>query len=273
MNFAVVGSGNAAWVVAQAWAERGHACHGVLTRNPRDGQALAQALHAQSAPLWPSTTPFEGVVLLAVSDDALPSLAAEARAAFPNALLIHLSGATHRDVLPGRSGVIWPMASLQRGGRINHSKTHVYWEASDEADAADVQKLAQALSNQVHSLDSDARLALHTAATLSNNFVTHLLVESRRLCDEYRVDPRWLHELWEQTLQMQINHPTGDWQTGPARRRDNRTLEAHGKMLANRPELVAAYTALTRSIQAAYPTTGADPTTTQEALNQGPKSL
>ena len=273
MKYAVVGSGNAAWVVAQAWSERENACHGVLSRDAKSGQALAKALHAQNLPLWPSSNPFAGVVLLAVSDDALPEVAQEARRAFPNALLLHLSGATDRKVLPGRSAVVWPMASLQRGGRLNHSKTHVYWEVSDEADRAEVEKLAHALSNHCHELLSDARLALHTAATLSNNFVTHLLVESRRLCNEFNVDPRWLHDLWEQTVKMQINHPTGDWQTGPARRRDELTLSAHLRILNERPELAQAYQALTASIQAAYPSTSADPSVTEDALKQAPNSL
>jgi predicted short-subunit dehydrogenase-like oxidoreductase (DUF2520 family) len=273
MNYAVVGSGNAAWVVAQAWSERENACHGVLSRDAKSGQALATALHTQNVPLWPSSTLFDGVVLLAVSDDALPAVAQEARRAFPNALLLHLSGATNRNVLPGRSAVVWPMASLQRGGRLNHSKTRVYWEVSDESDRAEVEKLAHAMSNHCHELPSDARLALHTAATLSNNFVTHLLVESRRLCNDFNVDPRALHDLWEQTVQMQINHPTGDWQTGPARRRDEQTLSAHLRVLNDRPELALAYQALTASIQAAYPTTSADPSVTKEALNQAPKSL
>ena len=273
MKYAVVGSGNAAWVVAQAWSERENACHGVLSRDAKSGQALATALHAQNLPLWPTSNPFAGVVLLAVSDDALPEVAQEARRAFPNALLLHLSGATDRKVLPGRSAVVWPMASLQRGGRLNHSKTRVYWEVSDESDRAEVEKLAHAMSNHCHELPSDARLALHTAATLSNNFVTHLLVESRRLCNDFSVDPRALHDLWEQTVQMQINHPTGDWQTGPARRRDEQTLSAHLRVLNDRPELALAYQALTASIQAAYPTTSADPSVTKEALNQAPKSL
>jgi predicted short-subunit dehydrogenase-like oxidoreductase (DUF2520 family) len=273
MNYAVVGSGNAAWVVAQAWSERENACHGVLSRDAKSGQALATALHTQNVSLWPSSTLFDGVVLLAVSDDALPAVAQEARRAFPNALLLHLSGATNRNILPGRSAVVWPMASLQRGGRLNHSKTRVYWEVSDESDRAEVEKLAHAMSNHCHELPSDARLALHTAATLSNNFVTHLLVESRRLCNDFNVDPRALHDLWEQTVQMQINHPTGDWQTGPARRRDEQTLSAHLRVLNDRPELALAYQALTASIQAAYPTTSADPSVTKEALNQAPKSL
>ena len=273
MNYAVVGSGNAAWVVAQAWSERENACHGVLSRDAKSGQALATALHTQNVSLWPSSTLFDGVVLLAVSDDALPAVAQEARRAFPNALLLHLSGATNRNVLPGRSAVVWPMASLQRGGRLNHSKTRVYWEVSDESDRAEVEKLAHAMSNHCHELPSDARLALHTAATLSNNFVTHLLVESRRLCNDFNVDPRALHDLWEQTVQMQINHPTGDWQTGPARRRDEQTLSAHLRVLNDRPELALAYQALTASIQAAYPTTSADPSVKKEALNQAPKSL
>lgn len=273
MNFAVVGTGNAAWVVAQAWSERENACHGVLSRDAKSGQALATALHTQSVPLWPSSTSFNGAVLLAVSDDALPAVAREARRAFPDALLVHLSGATNRNVLPGRSAVVWPMASLQRGGRLNHSKTRVYWEVSDESDRDDVAKLAHALSNHCYELSSDARLALHTAATLSNNFVTHLLVESRRLCNDFNVDPRALHDLWEQTVQVQINHPTGDWQTGPARRRDEQTLSAHLRILNDRPELARAYQALTASIQAAYPTTSADPSVTEEALKQAPKSL
>jgi hypothetical protein len=43
--------------------------------------------------------------------------------------------------------------------------------------------------------------------------------------------------------------------------------------LNDRPELALAYQALTASIQAAYPTTSADPSVTKEALNQAPKSL
>ncbi len=89
MNFAVVGTGNAAWVVAQAWSERENACHGVLSRDAKSGQALATALHTQNVSLWPSSTPFNGAVLLAVSDDALPAVALEARRAFPDALLVH----------------------------------------------------------------------------------------------------------------------------------------------------------------------------------------
>lgn len=269
----VVGSGNAAWVLAQAWAERGHSCHGVLARDEKKGKELAAQLHVQFHPLWPEPTPFEGVVLLAVSDQALPDTALEARRRFPKALLMHVSGATSLSVLPGRAAVVWPLASLQRGGRLNHSKTQVYWEVSQPEDRSPVAAWAQSLSHRTTEMSSESRLALHTAAALSNNFVTHLLVESRKLCEKHGVDPHALHELWEYTVHQQINHPQGDWQTGPARRRDENTLRAHEELLRSQPALAAAYRALSESIQATHPDTSSDPRVNAAVYQQEPRSL
>ena len=254
MTFEIIGSGHAAWVLSQALLAQGHACSGVCARNSPAREELASILQVPGKDLWPPVSNFPGVVLLAVADSALPELAQKARQSFPNAFLVHLSGATPLDVLPGpRRGVAWPMASLIRGTQLNRSKTQTFWETERSEDASLLLRIAQSFGKHVHAMSSPGRIALHTSAALTNNFMTHLMEKARALCAVHQVPFSLLTPLLEQTLVAQIQHSAGNWQTGPAKRRDSATLQRHREAIGHDAALLKAYDALTESIQATYP--------------------
>ena len=101
--------------------------------------------------------------------------------------------------------------------------------------------------------DSDIRRKIHIASVLSCNFVNHLWALSADLLAEDGISFDILRPLIAETFRKTAEVSPRDGQTGPARRHDTKTIDAHLDMLADKPILHRIYSLLSQSIGDTYP--------------------
>nr|WP_315175854.1 Rossmann-like and DUF2520 domain-containing protein [uncultured Flavobacterium sp.] len=188
------------------------------------------------------------VYIIAVSDDAIASVSAQLP--FENRLVVHTSGAAPLDSLndKNRKGVFYPLQTFTKGKQVNFKKIPMCIEALEPQDYTILEKVATAISDNVHAINSHQRKALHVAAVFVNNFTNYLYQLGNEICIENHVPFDILKPLILETAEKLLTLSPKEAQTGPAKRNDVTTIEAHESFLSNENQSTI-YKILTQSIQ------------------------
>ncbi|MCI9845659.1 Rossmann-like and DUF2520 domain-containing protein [Flavobacterium pectinovorum] len=186
--------------------------------------------------------------VIAITDDAISEVSAQLP--FQNRLVVHTSGTSSIAVLnsKNRRGVFYPLQTFSKAKPVDFSIIPICLEAESEADYTILETVAKSISNAVFSISSEQRKALHVSAVFVNNFTNHLYQIGQEICEEHQVPFEILKPLIEETADKIKTLKPIDAQTGPAKRHDSTTIEAHLNYLTNQTQK-DIYKILTQSIQ------------------------
>lgn len=233
MQITLIGAGNLAWHLAPQLEQAGHSVERVYSRHLENARHLSQKLKAAQPvdELNFSQAQSEGFVL-AVSDDALPALATQLQLP-PAGWVVHTSGSQPLAVLvPLQTneraiGVFYPVQTFSKSKAVDFEEIPICVEASDMSTAEHLAVLARQMSREVVYLNSSQRKMLHLAAIFASNFTNRLYRIAETILEREGIFGKLLHPLIAETTDKALRQ--GPWaaQTGPARRGDQNTLEAH----------------------------------------------
>ncbi len=167
-------------------------------------------------------------------------------------LWLHTAGSVGLDAMSkyqSNSAVLYPLQTFSKERFIDWTKLPIYLELNQEEERANLQNLANALSNNTHWLDSSSRAKLHCSAVFACNFSNHLVALAEELLLKEGIEPKVLLPLLDETFAKLHELPAQQAQTGPAIRRDTNTMNAHLKALSDKPHLKKIYQLLSHSIQ------------------------
>lgn len=187
------------------------------------------------------------VYLLAVSDNVIAEVSE--KLPFENRLVVHTSGSMPMEVLniKNRRGVFYPLQTFTKNKSVDFKAIPICLEAETENDFLTLKTVAQSISSRVESISSEQRKALHVAAVFVCNFVNHLYQMGQKICEEHNLSFELLQPLIIETAQKITQLSPKEAQTGPAKRNDTTTINAHLQLMtdANQKEI---YQLLTKSI-------------------------
>jgi len=186
--------------------------------------------------------------IISVSDDAIASVSSQLP--FKNRLVVHTSGSAPLSLLDdkNRKGVFYPLQTFTKGKSIDFKTIPLCLETQFESDYKLLEKVAYSISENVQSIDSHQRKALHVAAVFVNNFTNYLYQLGNEICQENHVSFDILKPLILETAEKLLTLSPKDAQTGPAKRNDLSTIKAHESFLSNENQSTI-YKILTQSIQ------------------------
>lgn len=254
MRITFIGSGNVATHLALAFHAAGHQVVQVLSRDFDHAEALASRVMAEPIDRIGLLYPTADLYVLAVNDDALFDLALDLK--LRDSIVVHTSGSVPLSVLrpvSRRHGVMYAPQSFVRTREMDYAKLPFCLEASDPTTLDTLRKLARSVSPHLYDIDSEQRRWIHLAAVLTHNFGNALHALSADLLKEHGIPFAILQPLIEVTLQKalgSIEEGADLWrlQTGPAVRRDEKTLDRHRSMLKEDPDLLQLYDLLSQLI-------------------------
>lgn len=255
MNITILGAGNVAWHLAQAFEKAGHNVMEVYARNRKKAKEIASLLYDSEVTNSLDFRDSDATVfVLAISDKAIEEVSKNVLLP-EDSLLVHNSGSVPLETLElARKknkdieiGVLYPLMTFTKGKALDISSVPFLIEGSNEKL---VKKIATSLSNKCVLADSLQRQTLHTAAVFACNFTNHLLALAKELTETEEVDYSLLKPLISETLQksLKVEHPA-DVQTGPAVRHDQNAIAVHRDLLKDNDQLLSVYDKLTSSIQ------------------------
>ena len=186
--------------------------------------------------------------IIAVSDDVIVDV--NSQLPFKNRLVVHTSGTISLTALSGenRTGVFYPLQTFTKYKELDFKTIPICLESEDTTDYQLLEKVAKSISNAIFTINSEQRKALHVAAVFVNNFTNHLYQIGSEICEKNQVPFEILKPLITETANKIMVISPNDAQTGPAKRNDIATIEAHEAFLANQNHL-NIYKILTQSIQ------------------------
>jgi len=168
--------------------------------------------------------------IIASSDTAIEKLSKELAA--KKGLVVHTSGATPRSILSNsHNGVLYPLQSFTKGSQINFKNIPFCIEANNKEDFILLEKFAKLVSSKVYAMDSEQRKNLHIAAVFVNNFVNYMYSIGEDICIENGIPFEVLYPLIQETAEKIQEISPKDAQTGPAIRKDKKTLVLHQNKL------------------------------------------
>lgn len=185
--------------------------------------------------------------IIAVSDDAISTVSKQLP--FQNRFVVHTSGSTPISVLDtkNRKGVLYPLQTFTKGKTVDFKRIPFCLEAEIENDYELLEKVAGSISDNIYKIDSQQRKALHVAAVFVNNFTNHLYQIGSEICYNNNIPFNILKPLILETAQKIETLLPKEAQTGPAKRNDVATINAHEQFLSE--EYQTIYKILTQSIQ------------------------
>jgi predicted short-subunit dehydrogenase-like oxidoreductase (DUF2520 family) len=258
-RFAIMGSGNVATHLAPALVSGGWDCVAAWSRSEEHAEQLARRLEAEGVTdraaflRMVSSDPSIDLLLLCVTDDGLAEIADELPSDLP-ATVLHTSGSTPMSILSRvRSyGVLYPIQTFSKSRAVEMSEVPLFVEANDDRAREVIRAITDALgSKAVRPLSSEERGRLHVAACFGCNFVNHMYALAADVLRDTSLSLSDLEPLLRETLAkgLAAADDPGSVQTGPAERRDTRTLRRHEELLRDDPSLLRLYRLLSLSIQ------------------------
>ncbi|HEU4495752.1 MAG TPA: DUF2520 domain-containing protein [Flavobacterium sp.] len=242
----VIGSGNVAQHLIAAFSKSG----GILLEQvfSRDKSPVSHLAGPEKITSDYGALAAADIYIIAVSDDAIAEVSS--KLPFTGRLVVHTSGSVPLGELDAknRRGVFYPLQTFTKGREADFSQVPVCLESESGDDYTILEYIAEQIGSRHYLVSSVQRKMLHLAAVFANNFTNHLYQIGKDICEEHQLPFEILKPLIAETaLKVQAMSPQ-EAQTGPARRNDQNTLQAHLSLLAD-PVHKEIYRLITQSIQ------------------------
>jgi predicted short-subunit dehydrogenase-like oxidoreductase (DUF2520 family) len=245
----IVGAGNVGWHMAKALYQAGITIDHVVSRTKKHAEELAAMVSAAPLTSVSGIKRSPDMFLLCVNDDTLVHVVEEFFGF--DALVVHTSGSSGREVFQnrkGKFGVFYPLQSFTRNNEMTYGTIPFFVEGASKEVVDQLKKLAELISGIFYEADSERRQMLHMAAVFACNFSNHLAAIADELLAANGLSFELLLPLIEDTNRKLKNLDPVSSQTGPAVRNDRKIVEKHLRSLEGMPKEQELYRLLTENI-------------------------
>ena len=249
MIFAIVGSGNVASHISKALKKNGHQILQVWSRTFSNAKLLGKDVGAEAIESLSHIHESVDCIILAVNDDAIPSVLK--RLTIQKQILIHTSGTLSIDLLSAKAinyGVLYPLQTLSKKVDIDFANVPLCVEGNSNAVKERILSIAKSISLCVYEVNSSQRKTLHVAAVFACNFTNFFYAVAEGLLNEKQLSFEILKPLIQETANKILTLQPAAAQTGPAIRKDVKTMDAHLSALSHHPELQMIYKLISKEI-------------------------
>ncbi|MDE6340196.1 MAG: DUF2520 domain-containing protein [Muribaculaceae bacterium] len=190
--------------------------------------------------------------IISVSDNAISEVASKLPPL--ESIIAHTSGSTSIDALCSRkesTGVFYPLQTFSKNKDLEYSEIPFFIEGSSAEVTEKLSDLARTISKNIYVADSKKRRALHVASVYACNFVNHLWYIAEKILNDNGMSFDVIRPLLKETLDKTENLSPYSGQTGPAVRKDTKTLDSHLDFLnesGENKDIIEIYNLLTSSI-------------------------
>ncbi len=245
LEIVIIGSGNVAQHLIKAFSAS--AAIKVVQVFARNKEAVSHLVEPKNITSDYKDLKEVPLYLIAVSDKSVAEVAS--KIPFTGKITAHTSGSvpiTDLDAKNTRAS-FYPVQTFSKNRAVDFKQIPIGLEIEDESQFKILETLAHAISDQVFKIDSGQRKALHVAAVFVCNFVNHLYQLGDEICEENQLPFAVLQPLILETAAKITQLSPQQAQTGPAKRNDTNTIEAHLNFLKDKKK-ADLYQILTQSI-------------------------
>ena len=255
LTVGIIGAGNLAWNLAANLNKYHFSIEQAISRSEKSLKEFAEkfAIPGRSTELS-EIHPDLDLVFICTGDHSIGEVATTlAPHIGPQTIFVHSSGSMSVEALRplGENiGIIYPLQTFTKFNTVDFQEIPIFIEFNSRTEKL-IQETAETLSPKVKYMDSAGRLKLHLGAVFACNYANLMwLIANEVLLDLPNTGMEAYDPLLRRTLENALKYSPHESMTGPARRRDEVTLEKHLKLLEDKsPELKDLYQVLAKEIQ------------------------
>ena len=233
MKISFVGAGRVGIALAAFMREKGVVPCAIVARSDASRERAKHYLPDVPAVSNISELPKSDVIFITVPDREIASAAGSLRARFPDAVLVHTSGAHPSSIIPGRGRAsCHPLQSLADVENAVEILPHsLFTVEGDEKGLSVLKDLLKALNLRFVEIDVSSKPLYHAAAVVASNYLVTLMYQALGIMklsgfpEEEGLEG--LVALAEGTLKNIKKKGVPDALTGPISRGDWETVELH----------------------------------------------
>lgn len=251
MTVSIIGAGNVAQQLGKALVTAGHRIHQIYNRNYHKASVLAEILNANAVTDLSQLDNGIDVIIIAISDDAISEVVQKLdKSHFKKVVVAHTSGSVSIDALSrlAKYGIFYPFQTITRNQEMTFSNIPLLISGNSVDTETRLTKLAKSVSTIVQNIKDEQRKIIHLSGVFANNFGNHMFTLASKILKTHDIPFEILIPLIEQTVSKLKAISPERGQTGPAIRRDYKTINTQIEILKSFPEYLEIYKILTRSI-------------------------
>ena len=248
MKIVILGSGNVAYHLVQAFTVKNIEISQVFGRNYKDLKAISEKFNI---PFSTSILEVADFYLIAVNDDAIASISEKITK--KNCLVAHTSGSLPKEILSGsyRKASFYPLQTFSKSKELDYAEIPFFLEAENEKDFEMLKDLVLNISENIMQSDYEKRKYIHLTAVFACNFVNHLFARAKEISDSQQIPFQYFLPLIKETTSKIEKMDPKLAQTGPAIRNDEKILELHEALIKEELPL-KIYQIMNESIKKMY---------------------
>jgi predicted short-subunit dehydrogenase-like oxidoreductase (DUF2520 family) len=238
MKITLIGTGNVAYHLGLRFRENDAILNQIVGRNADKTRAFSIVFQTDATTNFSKIKTDSDVYIIAVNDSAIENVAQKLSQVLDNQLVVHTSGSISSAVLAPffkNYGSLYPLQTFSVSSIVNFDSVPIFINTTPQYLQDSLEKIALNLSQNVHFLPDEKRVALHVAAVFVNNFTNHLFQIGKTITDKNDLPFDVLKPLIEQTVVKIQNQEPKAVQTGPAVRGDVNTIKKHLAFLEDYP--------------------------------------
>lgn len=250
-NIVIIGSGNMANALGNLFSGK-HRISQIISRNKKTGSALAKKVKAVFYHSLNEINTQADFYFLCIPDDEIKSVSKKIK--HLTGTIVHHSGSKPLEEIKTElsKAVIYPFLSINPSTNLDNKETTIFYQSNNKSTDFLLEQLLSGYKFHAQQIDDKQRAKLHLAAVLVNNFTNHLYENAIELTKDIKGSKEMLVRLAEQALTNLKIGKTKQNQTGPARRKDKSTQEAHLSLIKKNKNLSKIYSGITQSITKTY---------------------
>jgi predicted short-subunit dehydrogenase-like oxidoreductase (DUF2520 family) len=248
-NIVIIGSGNVAYHMINAFIRRGIHVLQILAHNERTAGNLSENFSVPYTIKQSNLNTDADLYILTVQDDLIREVALSL--GLKDQLLVHTSGFSSIEEIKGTStctGVMWPLQTLTFGKELDYSHIPFFIEGHTRESTEKLARFAGRVSDNVIITSSSARQKVHLAAVIASNLANQLYAIAASILERQEIPFSVLAPLIRETAEKAgSQHPMLS-QTGPAARKDFGIIQKHLELLRDEPAFLEIYRLITENI-------------------------
>lgn len=242
IKVSIIGAGNVATHLFKAFSQSSEIQ--VQQVYNHDKTSLEQFKNVQTITSLQILKPVD-VIIISLKDDLVSTYVEKLQ--HRTELIVHTSGSVSLQKKALNNGVYYPLQTFSKREDVDFKQVPLCLEADSEKNYLLLEQLGKLVSNKIYRINSSQRKSLHLSAVFVCNFVNHLYQIGEELCKENEVPFEILHALMTETTKKATHNSPKNVQTGPAMRKDQKTISSHLAQLDN-ANFKEIYNLLTQSI-------------------------
>lgn len=193
--------------------------------------------------------PETDMFIIAVKDDFIQKTAEMIPG--KNPFIVHTSGTVSLEELKKiskNSGVFYPLQTFTGKTKVDFRNIPILLEGNNSIIEKRISDIAQAVSGNVSKINSDQRKKIHLSAVFVSNFPNYFYTIAESILRKEKIPFDILLPLILQVTENLKNSLPSENQTGPAFRKDKKTINNHLELLKGNKQLQKIYQTISDSI-------------------------